>query len=288
MQTIKPYKLLIIAIVVCSNVFSQTNVYKPFTQGFGFWSMTEQSINGLNYYQYKTSGDSLIGSYTYKKVLYSVSLHNPFNFGSYTFLFGYRNDSINKKVYYLDVTNGVNSDLLWYDFNLAIGDTVKSTYSYMKNVFPNNRVVQSIDSVLICGSYYKRFHFNCIDDAADLVEGIGFMDNFIHTGRGNDCPFEPYVVYTTGFSTCYFTSVKDYSKDYQVKLYPNPASSELKINSSVQIHEYTILNNIGTVVLKGNLLDVQSINVSSLSTGLYIIKLQDKSGKSYQSKFIKE
>jgi len=288
MQTIKSFKLLIIALVVCSNVFSQTNVYKPFPVGSAVWSMSKQSMSGLSYYQYKTSGDTLIGISIYKKVLYSYSLNNPFNFGAFTFKFAYRNDSINKKVYYLDVTGGLNKDTLWYDFNLNIGDTVKSTYSYGRYNINKDRVVQSIDSVSICGAYHKRFKFNCTDNESALVQGAGFLDNFIHSERDNDCPFEPVWVYSSGLSTCYFTNVRDYFKDNQIKLYPNPASSELKINTSLQIHEYTILNNIGSVILKGNLLDAQSINVSSITDGLYIIKLEDKSGNQYQSKFIKQ
>ncbi|MCD6017762.1 MAG: hypothetical protein K0S53_883 [Bacteroidetes bacterium] len=289
MQTIKSFKLLIIALVVCSNVCSQTNVYKPFPEGNAIWSVNKNSTTVSGYYKYQTSGDTLIGAYTYNKVLYAYNLTpGPFNFSPYTFEFAYRNDSINKKVYYLDVTGGANIDILWYDFNLNVGDTVPSTYAYGRYMTSRDRVVQSIDSILICGSYHKRFNFNCIDDASDLVEGVGFMDHFVQSRRDNECPFEPVEVYYTGFSTCYFTSVKEHLKNDQITLYPDPTSLELKINSSLQISEYTIINNIGAIILKGNLADSKSIDVSSLANGLYVIKLKDKSGKNYQSKFIKQ
>lgn len=287
MTNFKSYKFILVFLMGYTFLFSQTNVYKPFPEGSAIWYMSKQSMSGLNYYNYKTSGDTLIGAYTYKKVLYAYNITpGPFNFSTYTFNFAYRNDSINKKVYYLDVTGGINKDTLWYDFNLNIGDTVKNTYSYTR--YMNNRVVQSIDSVLICGSYYKRFNFNCPDNASGLVEGAGFMDNFIHTERDNNCPFEPVWIYSTGLSTCYFTSVNDYFKDNQIELFPNPVISELKIGISLKISEYAIVNNMGAIILTGNFSNSQSINVSSLSDGLYIIKIQDKSGKSYQSKFIKQ
>jgi hypothetical protein len=270
-------------------VFSQTSVYKPFPEGNAIWYVSKNSTTGTGYYNYKTSGDTLIGAYTYKKVLYAYNTSpGPFNFSPYTFKFAYRNDSLNKKVYYLDVTGGANNELLWYDFNLNVGDTVPGTYAYGRSDVNRDRVVQSIDSTLICGSYHKRFKFNCIDNESDLLEGVGFMDHFVHSYRDNECPFEPVEVYYTGFSTCYFTSVGEYFKDDQIKLFPNPTSSELKISSSLQITEYTIVNNIGAIILKGNISDTQPINVSSLASGLYIIKIQDKSGKHYQSKFIKQ
>lgn len=289
MQTIRSIKLFIFALAVCNTVFSQTNVYKPFPEGDAIWYVSKNSTSGLNYYNYKMSGDTSIGAYTYNKVLYNYNTTpGPFNFSPYTFKFAYRNDSINKKVYYLDVTGGINKDTLWYDFNLNVGDTVPSTFSYGRFYIFRDRVVQSIDSILICGSYHKRFNFNCSDNESDLVEGVGFMDHFVHSYRDNECPFEPSAVYYTSFSTCYFTSVQEYLTDGQIKIFPNPTSFELNISSSLQITEYTILNNIGATILKGNLLEPRSINVSSLASGLYIIKIQDRSGNTKQSKFIKQ
>ncbi|MES2760605.1 MAG: T9SS type A sorting domain-containing protein [Bacteroidota bacterium] len=289
MQTIKLHKLFIIALVICNTAFSQTNVYKPFPENSAIWHVSKNSTSGLNYYNYKTSGDTLIGAYTYKKVLYAYNTSpGPFNFSSYTFKFAYRNDSINRKVYYLDVTGGANTDLLWYDFNLNIGDTVPGTFSYGRSDISTDRVVQSIDSVLICGSYHKRFNFNCTDNESDLVEGVGFMDHFVHSYRNNECPFEPVEVYYTGFSTCYFTSVQEHLTDSQIRIFPNPVSAELKISGSLKLIEYAITNNVGETVLKGSAIDIQSIKVSSLSDGLYIIKVLDKSGNLKQAKFIKQ
>lgn len=301
MQTIKSYKLLIIVLVVCNNVFSQANVYKPFPQSSGTWSVSGQHYIGwpptgsyLTYENYKTSGDTLIGAYTYVKVLYA---HNnspgPFNFSPYTFKFAYRNDSMNKKVYYLDVTGGINKDTLWYDFNLNIGDSLKETFAYTSTGYTMNnqrRIVSSIDSVLICGLYHKRFNFGCSIGGFEtsLIEGAGFKDKFDVTAYLGYCPFEPSAVYSTGFSSCSVTSVQDYVKETQIKLFPNPTRNELKINSSLKLVEYIIYNNVGAVVLKGNGSDIQSIKVSSLDDGLYIIKTLDNAGNNYQSKFIKQ
>lgn len=291
MQTIKTFKLFIIALIVCTNVFSQSSVYKPFPQGYGFWSVTRQSVSGSNYYKYQTSGDTLIGGYMYKKVLYAYNITpGPFNYSPYTFNFAYRNDSIAKKVYYLDVTGGINKDTLWYDFNLNVGDTIKNCYS--NNSYNNipffEKVVQSIDSVLICGIYHKRFVYCISYSEGNLIEGVGFSSNFIN-GFTSECPpFEPGELDYTSFSTCTVNSAAEYLKEQQIKLFPIPTSSELEINTSLILREYVIINNVGEVVLKERVTNIQSIKVGSLADGIYMIQLKDNSGNNYQSKFIKQ
>ena len=290
MKTLKISTLLFIILIISNTIVSQINVYKPFPQGNALWSMSSQSISGLNYYNYRTSGDTMIGPYTYKKVLYAYNTTpGPFNFSAYTFNFAYRNDSINKKVYYLDVTGGLNSDLLWYDFNLNIGDTVKSTFSYGRSNINRDRVVQSIDSILICGTYYKRFNFNCYDYASSLTEGVGFMDNFIHTYRDNDCPFEPTIVYSTGLSTCNTVGINEINiAKNNIHIYPNPITSDFKINTTLTLSNYTILNNLGEIVQQGKYTNQESILFSEYLNGLYLINIQDEKGNTYHIKFIKQ
>jgi hypothetical protein len=306
MQAIKPFNLLIIALVVCCNLFSQSNVYKPFPQVYGSWVVYKQGPLGpgltsfSSWQKYEALGDTTIGSYTYKKVTVANNTGYPtwngtttvIPFGPSVFSFGYRNDVAAKKAYYLDVTGGVNKDTLWYDFNLNVGDTLKETYAYYSyGINSNNqrRIVSSIDSVLICGAYYKRFNFGCSISGGfetELIEGVGFKDKFDATNFGGGCPFEPYYIYSTTFSICDITSIETYLKDNQLTLYPNPTNSELKISNSLNISNYCITNNMGEVILKGT--DSSTINVAELANGIYIIKIQDKSGKSYQSKFIKQ
>jgi hypothetical protein len=134
------------------------------------------------------------------------------------------------------------------------------------------------------------FNFGCSLGGFEtsLIEGAGFKDKFDVTGYLGYCPFEPSAVYSTGFSSCSVTSVKDYDKENQIKLFPSPANTELNINSSLRIIDYIIMNNFGAIILKEKLSDSQSINITSLTNGLYIIRMQDKSGNNYQSKFIKQ
>jgi hypothetical protein len=306
MKKLNAYKLAIIFLIVGNNLFSQANVYKPFPQLYGRWLVHSNGPLGPftgavnSWKEYIASGDTLVGSYTYKKVTVASNTGYPtwngttyvIPFGPATFSFGYRNDAANKKVYYLDVTGGANTDTLWYDFNLNIGDTLKDTYAFTNPqgmAFNTRRIVQSFDSVLICGSYYKKINFVCANPFdTDLIEGVGFVDRFFQTNYV-DCPFEPTYMYDTQFSICNITSVYEAGKNgkNEFQISPNPVVSELQINSPAPFVSYKIFDAFGKLVEKGSNTK-EPVNVSQLGAGIYIIEIQDKQGRTQQSKFIKQ
>jgi uncharacterized repeat protein (TIGR01451 family) len=67
-------------------------------------------------------------------------------------------------------------------------------------------------------------------------------------------------------------------------VYPNPASTQLNIQSDVKIDSAEIYNNLGQKVLKTN--HTNAIDISGLSTGVYMIKAVTVKGSDTQ-KFIK-
>jgi surface protein len=72
-----------------------------------------------------------------------------------------------------------------------------------------------------------------------------------------------------------------------LQLYPNPALSVLniKVEPSIVNQPYTIIDNLGRVVLNGKLNEFDTaINVEQLSKGIYYLKVSDRTA----SKFIKE
>ena len=297
MRIFKSFKLLIIALVVCNNIFSQINVYKPFPQTNGTW-IVEDYYNIMSggqhkWEKYETLGDTIIGSYTYKKVSRAVNTgypngQNVVPFGPSSFNFAYRNDIGAKKVYR---NLGINHDTLWYDFNLNVGDTIKNSYS--NNSHDTNpvleKVIQSIDSIFVCGIYYKKFVYCGSYNEGSLIEGIGFKSNFIK-GYTSECPpFEPSELFYTTFSTCNFVGINEANNfKTDIELYPNPSYSEIKLNSTVAFIKYTITNALGEVVLKGNYSINESIKINTLTNGLYSFNMIDKQNISHQLKFIKQ
>lgn len=76
-------------------------------------------------------------------------------------------------------------------------------------------------------------------------------------------------VYTVGEST----SAKDLDEDEPIILYPNPVEDVLYINSVTGLDlKYTVLNAQGAIIKNGNLVD-QSISVSGLGSGVYLLNL---------------
>lgn len=284
-------------------IFSQINVYKPFPL-IGTWVVQSYGPCGpdyggcsnayYSYSRYEVFGDTTFGGYIYKNVTCANSMGNSYpgnvTYGPSIFCFAYRNDIPNKKVYLYINLSGQYKDTLWYDFNLNIGDTLKKTFSI--NSFSDSRsIVTSIDSVLICGVHYKKFQFNCQGEPGlDLIEGVGFIDNFV--GTTPMCPFEPVYKYNTGF-TCTLLSGKDEisASTNQIELFPNPVLNNLQINypkQSIALPlKYSIVDCTGKVIFSGNLPENKSIDVSKLKNGLYFLRLLDKQQKTFQSKFLK-
>ena len=72
-----------------------------------------------------------------------------------------------------------------------------------------------------------------------------------------------------------------------VSLYPNPTRDILNIetNSATKLN-YTVINYLGQVVKSGSI-ENNSLNVSNLNAGVYILQINDGQ-KSITKKFIKE
>ncbi|HAD32906.1 MAG TPA: hypothetical protein DCF44_00090, partial [Chitinophagaceae bacterium] len=70
--------------------------------------------------------------------------------------------------------------------------------------------------------------------------------------------------------------------------YPNPTNSTLFIQTAyLSSFQFSIINAMGQVIMQGRLND-NSIDVSSLQSGIYFIRLKDENGQWFNSKFIKE
>lgn len=71
-----------------------------------------------------------------------------------------------------------------------------------------------------------------------------------------------------------------------IKIYPNPTSDFLFVNTQNQIKEVSIYNLVGQKM--ESKLDNNKINVSNLVNGTYFIKITDQTGNFQTSKFIKD
>ena len=80
-------------------------------------------------------------------------------------------------------------------------------------------------------------------------------------------------------------SNQDISKN-QIKIYPNPASSFIRIDGELNANNYTIFDLLGKEVQRGKIQNA-NINVNSLKKGMYILKLMNNSTLIKSLKFVK-
>ncbi len=72
----------------------------------------------------------------------------------------------------------------------------------------------------------------------------------------------------------------------QISLYPNPASSTIALENV--FGEYEIIDITGKIVLSGHIKENEPIDIVNLPTGIYIVKVTEKSGAVFKTKFSKE
>ena len=75
------------------------------------------------------------------------------------------------------------------------------------------------------------------------------------------------------------------TKNYEVKIYPNPATDKLFVKNVSAKSTYSIFDATGRLVSEGSIVDGE-INVSKLVKGTYVISFTND-GNSTKTKFIK-
>jgi hypothetical protein len=292
------------AFVLITQSFAQASKYKPFPEAYGNWWLrtTHYSMGSSGPYPsgsddqlFFTAGDSVSNGSTYKLVnrIFVGPVTGPIPSFNYfytggTHAFAYRNDSLNRKVY--RVAAGNTTETLWYDFNLNKGDTVKGSCTYP--VTPNNCfvIVTSIDSILICNQYHKRY--NSIPNngfRTSLVEGIGFTDDFIVTDI-NTCTFEPpYTAITEAWSpgtACQAPLGLKYEgiAEDGIRLSPNPANAILFIEMPLRSENalISIADISGRIVANETMASFTSrtqLNTTDLANGIYFLSFKTGSYK---------
>ncbi len=163
-------------------VLLSAQTYVPFistTDSSDIWmdmnSCTNMSCFDAYTNRYTIEGDTMIGSYQYSKV-YIKTKHQHGSDQSqwcseyvnyYEYFYGGIRES-GKKIYVTPNSFGPG-EYLAYDFNLSIGDTLPSPDGN-PSAPAYERIINTIDSVLVFGDYRKRYTAN---NNHYVIEGIG-------------------------------------------------------------------------------------------------------------------
>lgn len=272
---------------------AQTNVYHPFPDTNAVWRMdwytgTTGMCKDVFYFhsafQYTMGGDTLINSFTYKKIYRSgYTVCSPFY---NTYYGGLRQDTANKKVYFL--RSGF-SDTLIYNFNAQVGDTVRladCTGLYGSDV-GYNFVVTSIDSVIVGSKYHKRFNDSNAPNSS-MIEGVGSNCGLLEGNMPYSLEQTLYLIcfshnsdiYPSSSTSCplLVADIQDYNtNEGYIKVFPNPFSDFLTIESAEIPGVVSIRNILGELIFQIKISDLkQVIDLRVLPPGIYCISLLSK------------
>jgi hypothetical protein len=275
---------------------AQTNIYYPLPTSNTVW---REYTGGLDCgpccldYQEFITGDTVIGGNIYQKIQRSGVTLSTNSQGACTnniwYVFNYyagayRNDSINKKVYF--VPPSALSDTLLYDFNLNLGDALHQSYLYDSTYWGGVIVVTGIDSVIIGSKYHKRFLLYGNPFMMGLIEGIGFTSGLLtHIYFAIGCSTELVCVSENGVpvypgstGNCGFVSVEQekVNNPQVVSIIPNPVLDFANINFlSVNITvNISIMDILGNEKLRfERLKNGDKMNLTKLQPGLYLYKV---------------
>jgi|688.fasta_scaffold00480_49 hypothetical protein len=79
--------------------------------------------------------------------------------------------------------------------------------------------------------------------------------------------------------------VNKYSSENFVKVYPNPATNKLSIESTIEYDVYTIFNLLREKIISGKF--QEEIDINNLSVGMYILQIENNTS-AFKLKFVKE
>jgi hypothetical protein len=255
--------------------------------------VTGGSFADIDYTYFKTNGDTTINSILYKK-LYKMPVHqtNAYDFtpdGPITYAYAFRNDG-NNRAYIYPFNDTIEH--LWYDFNLSIGDTLSQVnpwYSYFNNFYVDTVKVVAIDSVQMCNTWYRQFHFNSTQ-IPNLVQGVGFTGDLINY-NWEYFEFAAYPVFFAENNDCPINILSVSEGEMEQKtlvIYPNPVSDFIYLDYSESnrkdIRKITIYDLAGKNVLE---LDIKNsgnkINIpANLPEGNYLIQVDYENEREIQ------
>jgi hypothetical protein len=284
-------KKLLLLLLFMSPLFSkgQTNVYHPFPDSNAVWRVSYGGYQAPYCYdRYYFLGEAiLMNGRQYHVVYYSQcdgipDLETGMCNASCTAdpsiwydYFGFiAQDTLQKKVYFIGISD--TTEYLLYDFSLNVGDTIPPS---INNFY--QATIQSIDSILINGSYRKRFNVNAF---CSIIEGIGSTTGLIEElfvfefgGHLNCFSQNGETLYPDTTSICDLTTLVESisKKRVTLKISPNPAHNSFTITSPFQNAELEIYNMLGVEVYSKTLnTKPQTLN-PNLSAGIYFVKVSD-------------
>jgi len=134
------------------------------------------------------------------------------------------------------------------------------------------------DGNYIVGGSVKYQLFTDENDGVPTITSSSIMDGF-----------SDFFIAKLGATECGVpvAGVKDLNEK-MLKVYPNPASDIINIESRESLDSYSVINVVGQVLMSGSLEGSKNINLGGLANGTYIVKITDSRGNSISKKVVKQ
>ena len=252
------------------------------------------------------SGDTILGSDTLK-ILKQKRAFLDCNTGSASpTLIKQSGDTI-----FMQSSRTNNQWEILYNFNVQAGDDWKTTVKSGTNTLTYTISVDSVGTITTNGMNLKRLFVKYNTalfgiSSNTITERFGcnqFMFNYANP-QGAACDLDGFYSYLcykdSQFGSKQFTNFDcDYNtvglenlenENNSLAIYPNPTSSNITIEnkSSSQQLKVVVSDPLGKTILKQNLADTQTIDVSTLQNGIYFLQVFEKDNLLVNKKIVKE
>lgn len=199
-----------------------------------------------------------------------------------------------------------NKPTQYYDFSLQKGDTVYHTAYF--NHIADSTIVDSVYTITDFSNVSRKvIHFRSADNWSNncdffrqpWIEGLGggiLIDPLISC-RSSGYPFfrlrcvfdGPTKIYGDTVQLCYSENgigLKEVEVQ-QLKVFPNPASSTLSVDTDARVESMRVRSLSGaSLIFKQS--STNTLDVSHLPKGMYVLELTSVDGGRAVSKFIKD
>jgi len=305
-------KYLFIITIGLAPLWVMSQQYHPFPEDNVCWTVVEfnQTYYYWDTYIYTVKGDTVINSKPYKKIWQLDDIPGTQDTSWYLHSF-MRQDTLQKKAWFIRRYMSETTEKLGYDFNVQIGDTVYLPAFDYENSGDSGFVVihPGFDSTLLWTGEYRKNYFY-----ANLNHNIG-LDPYVIEGVGTQRTPFPNLYYYDSFHQSEMTCLKvneiylygaspipdecDFTVDINeimpnqtVTVKPTPCNSYVNIQFPDYINkeiELKIFNSFGKIILQRKASPQNkelSINTTFYKNGLYIIYTTTKNGSFFSNKII--
>jgi hypothetical protein len=179
--------------------------------------------------------------------------------------------------------------------NTPILNEVSNTITSYSRIENNAKVTYSAGNKILLKSGYRNnqnlsFHAKAGSTFIAKIDGCSNVSSRVFTGETIHEDKQKTVNNFDEILNLEAPNELIQNTDFGIKIYPNPTSSNLSIESNTSINSWMLLNPFGHQ-LKGNTnLNAKKaeLNVSGLTTGIYFLKIQLDSGNTIIKRVIKK